>query len=83
METYTQRRFRNVQWRLRGACLNMDGKEDLASTTQCLDTISDVTMPVRLLHLLKENRIEMMIATILLYSTGLLEQAWTYSQGVC
>jgi hypothetical protein len=61
----------------------MDRKEDLASTTQCLDSIGDVTMPVRLLHLLKENRIEMMIATILLYSTGLLEQAWTYSQGVC
>ena len=61
----------------------MDGKDALDTTTQCIDSIGDVTMPVRLLQLLKENRIEMMIATILLYSTGLLEQAWTYSQGVC
>lgn len=61
----------------------MDGKDASDTTTQCIDSIGDVTMPVRLFHLLKENRIEMMIATILLYSTGLLEQAWTYSQGVC
>lgn len=37
----------------------------------------------RLLSLMKENRIEMMIATILLYSTGLLEKAVTYGTGVC
>ena len=37
----------------------------------------------RLLSLMKENRIEMMIATILLYSTGLLEKAFTYGTGVC
>lgn len=61
----------------------MDGSDASDTTTQCIDTVGDVTLPVRLIHLLKENRIEMMIATILLYSTGLLEQAWTYSQGVC
>lgn len=37
----------------------------------------------RILHLVKENRVEAMIVTILLYSTGLLEKAWTYSAGVC
>jgi hypothetical protein len=40
-------------------------------------------MSVRLLTMLKENRLEMMIVTILLYSTGLLESAVTYGAGVC
>ena len=61
----------------------MDGRETSDITTQCLDSVGDVTMPVRLLQLLKDNRIEMMVATILLYSTGILEQAVTYGQGVC
>jgi len=38
---------------------------------------------VRMLKLLKENRIEMMIVSILLYSTGLLEQSLVYAGGVC
>lgn len=37
----------------------------------------------RILHLVKEHRIEAMIVTILLYSTGLLERAVTYGAGVC
>jgi hypothetical protein len=37
----------------------------------------------RLLTLLKENRVEMMIVTILLYSTGLLEKAVVHASGVC
>lgn len=60
----------------------MEGKEDV-DTTQCLDTIGNVTMPLRLLNLLKQNRIEMMVITILVYSTGLLNDATTYAQGVC
>jgi hypothetical protein len=43
----------------------------------------DVAASVRLLQLLKENRIEMMVITILLYSTGLLEKAITHASGVC
>ena len=58
----------------------MDGE---TSTTQCVDTLSDASLSVRLLKLLKENRIEMMVVTILLYSTGLLNQAVVYGQGVC
>lgn len=42
-----------------------------------------IAKSARILSLLKENRIEMMIATILLYSTGLLERAFTYGTGVC
>jgi hypothetical protein len=61
----------------------MDGSDALDTTTQCIDTLTDVSLPVRLLNLLKQNRIEMMVVTILLYSTGLLEQAVTYGQGVC
>jgi hypothetical protein len=61
----------------------MDGSDASDTTKQCIDTLGDVTLPVRLLTLLKQNRIEMMVVTILLYSTGLLEQAITYGQGVC
>jgi hypothetical protein len=52
----------------------------LAPTTE--DCVK-LTQSARILTLLKENRIEMMIATILLYSTGLLEKAVTYGTGVC
>lgn len=38
---------------------------------------------MRILHLAKENRLEAMIVTILLYSTGVLDKAWTYGAGVC
>jgi hypothetical protein len=61
----------------------MDGRDASDITTQCIDSVSDVTMPVRLIQLLKDNRIEMMVVTILLYSTGLLNQAVAYGQGVC
>ena len=61
----------------------MDGSDALDKTTQCIDTLTDVSLPVRLLTLLKQNRIEMMVVTILLYSTGLLNQAVEYGQGVC
>lgn len=59
----------------------MEGAE--SNQTSTLDTCSDVTTSLRLLKLLKENRIEMMVVTILLYSTGLLNQGFTYAQGVC
>lgn len=43
----------------------------------------DMAKSARLLQLVKEHRIEAMIVTILLYSTGVLERAWTYGSGVC
>jgi len=61
--------------------LEMEGDESIL--TNPLDTCADVSTSLRLLNLLKENRLEMMIATILLYSTGLLEKAFVYSSGVC
>jgi len=61
----------------------MDGSDASQIPTQCIDTVGNVTLPIRLITLLKENRIEMMIVTVLLYSTGLLEKAVTYGQGVC
>lgn len=60
----------------------MDGAEQ-ANLINTLDTCADVSTSVRLLQLLKDNRIEMMVVTILLYSTGLFEKAITYGQGVC
>lgn len=47
------------------------------------DDCVKLTQSARILTLLKENRIEMMIATILLWSTGLLDKAVTYGTGVC
>ena len=43
----------------------------------------DVAKGARLLHLIKEHRIEAMVVTILLYTTGVLEKALTYGSGVC
>ena len=47
------------------------------------ENIADATKSARIVQLMKENRIEAMVVTILLYTTGLLERAWTYSSGVC
>ena len=59
----------------------MDG--DKSNQTNTLDISSDVATSVRLLQMLKDNRIEMMVITILLWSTGILEKAVNYGQGVC
>jgi len=61
--------------------LEMEGDESIS--TNPLDTCADVSTSLRLISLLKENRIEMMVITILLWSTGLFEQAMTYGSGVC
>ena len=44
---------------------------------------TNVAKGARIMQLVKENRIEAMVITILLYSTGLLEKAIVYGQGVC
>lgn len=48
--------------------------------TEC---VKDLTTAARIMQLLKENRVEAMIVTILLYSTGVLEKAVVYGAGVC
>lgn len=45
--------------------------------------VASLAKSARLLSLFKENRIELMIVTILLYSTGLLEKAVVHASGVC
>lgn len=52
----------------------------MQAETEC---VKDLTTGARLLYLIKENRVEAMIVTILLYSTGMLEKAVTYGTGVC
>lgn len=47
------------------------------------ECVKDLTTTGRLLMLLRENRVEAMIVTILLYSTGVLEKAVVYGAGVC
>lgn len=47
------------------------------------ETATDVAKGARIMQLVKENRIEAMVVTILLYSTGILEKAVVYGQGVC
>jgi len=56
---------------------------DAGSLAPSTSDAATLAKSARILSLLKENRIEMMIATILLYSTGVLEKAVTYGTGVC
>lgn len=55
----------------------------LKMTEAAIETAKDVGLLAKLTTQLKENRIEAMIVTILLYSTGMLDKAWTYGAGVC
>jgi len=52
----------------------------LQSTTEL---VKDATFTAKCLKMAKEHRIEAMVVTILVYSTGLLEKAVTYGSGVC
>lgn len=54
-----------------------------ASTDMDTSDVASFAKSARLLSLLKENRIEMMVITILLYSTGLFDRAVNYGVGVC
>jgi hypothetical protein len=47
------------------------------------ECVKDLTTGARMLQLIKDNRLEAMIVTILLYSTGMLEKAVSYGTGVC
>ena len=47
------------------------------------EAVKDLTFAQKVLSQLKENRVEAMIVTILLYSTGLLEKAYVAGVGVC
>ena len=47
------------------------------------EAVKDLTFAQKILSQLKENRVEAMIVTILLYSTGLLEKAYVAGVGVC
>jgi len=51
----------------------------LAPSEDCVQ----VAQSARILTLFRENRIEMMVVTILLYSTGLLDKVLVYGTGVC
>ena len=56
---------------------------DPGSLAPSTDDCVKLTQSARVLSLLRENRVEMMVVTILLYSTGLLDKTYTYSSGVC
>lgn len=55
----------------------------MLESTEAKDVVIDGMKSHRILTMVKENRVEAMIITILLYSTGLLEKAFTYGTGVC
>ncbi len=52
-------------------------------TVEILEETKELTLFAKLIHQLRENRVEAMIVTILLYSTGMLEKAVVYGAGVC
>ena len=56
---------------------------NIMTLTTTTEIVKDATFASKCLRLAKENRLEAMIVTILLYSTGLLERAVTYGAGVC
>lgn len=55
----------------------------LQMTEAAVESAKELTFIGKVVNQLKENRIEAMIVTILLYSTGLLERAVVYGSGVC
>lgn len=52
-------------------------------TPEATEEVVRSAQTMKLIQLLKDNRIEMMIVTILLYSTGLLNKAVEQASGVC
>ena len=48
-----------------------------------VENAKELSLGAKLLKQLKENRVEAMIVTILLYSTGFLEKAYFAGLGVC
>lgn len=52
-------------------------------TEVIVDNSKELSLGAKLLIQLRENRVEAMIVTILLYSTGLLEKAVVAGAGVC
>ncbi len=48
-----------------------------------VEAVKDSTFLLKVLNQLRENRVEAMVITILLYSTGVLEKAVVYGTGVC
>ncbi len=48
-----------------------------------VENSKELSLGAKLLKQLRENRVEAMIVTILLYSTGLLEKAFVAGTGVC
>lgn len=50
---------------------------------QAAEGAFEVAKTGRILQLVREHRIEAMIVTILLYSTGMLDKAVAYGAGVC
>jgi len=52
-------------------------------TADILEETKELSLGAKLITQLRENRVEAMIVTILLYSTGLLEKAYVAGVGVC
>lgn len=52
-------------------------------TGEVLEQTKELTFVGKVVTQLRENRVEAMIVTILLYSTGLLEKAVIAGSGVC
>ena len=67
-------------WFLQGRSSSTYGAMKMNAESEC---VKDLTTGARVVHLIKENRLEAMIVTILLYSTGMLEKAVSYGTGVC
>lgn len=47
------------------------------------EKLGEANMALKVLHALKENRLEVAVMTLLLYSVGAIDKAVTYGTGLC
>lgn len=53
------------------------------STSECVSTAADVTRAATILEHVKENNLAYLLAVLISYQMGLLDQVVTYGAGVC
>lgn len=53
------------------------------STSECVSTAADVTRAATILEHVKENNLAYLLAVLISYQMGLLDQVVTYGTGIC
>ena len=56
---------------------------DMEASPETITTVKDSVTGARILQLLKENRLELIVLTILVHTLGLSDRALAHLNGVC